>query len=78
MMWLDPDSVPTLGDWFRAGGYKTHYRGKWHISIVSRSPERDRLVGHGPFVTMGVLVYFVWAAGLASLLGGITVLLGLV
>ncbi len=32
MMWLDPDSVPTLGDWFRAGGYQTHYRGKWHIS----------------------------------------------
>ena len=32
MMFLDPDSVPTLGDWFRAGGYKTHYRGKWHIS----------------------------------------------
>ena len=22
----------TLGDWFRAGGYQTHYRGKWHIS----------------------------------------------
>ncbi len=32
MQWLDPDSVPTLGDWFRAGGYETHYRGKWHIS----------------------------------------------
>jgi arylsulfatase A-like enzyme len=32
MHWLDPDSVPTLGDWFRAGGYRTHYRGKWHIS----------------------------------------------
>lgn len=30
--WLDPDAVPTLGDWFRAGGYHTHYRGKWHIS----------------------------------------------
>ena len=30
--WLDPDSVPTLGDWFRAGGYQTHYRGKWHVS----------------------------------------------
>ena len=30
--WLDPDSVPTLGDWFRAGGYRTHYRGKWHVS----------------------------------------------
>jgi choline-sulfatase len=24
MHWLDPDSVPTLGDWFRAGGYRTH------------------------------------------------------
>ena len=32
MRWLDPDAVPTLGDWFRAGGYHTHYRGKWHIS----------------------------------------------
>lgn len=32
MRWLDPDEVPTLGDWFRAGGYQTHYRGKWHVS----------------------------------------------
>lgn len=32
MRWLDPATVPTLGDWFRAGGYTTHYRGKWHIS----------------------------------------------
>jgi arylsulfatase A-like enzyme len=32
MGWLDPDEVPTLGDWFRAGGYRTHYRGKWHVS----------------------------------------------
>jgi arylsulfatase A-like enzyme len=32
MHWLDPDAVPTLGDWFRAGGYETHYRGKWHVS----------------------------------------------
>ncbi len=32
MCWLDPDEVPTLGDWFRAGGYQTHYRGKWHVS----------------------------------------------
>ncbi len=31
MSWLDPDEVPTLGDWFRAGGYRTHYRGKWHV-----------------------------------------------
>ena len=32
MYWLDPDMVPTLGDYFRAAGYRTHYRGKWHIS----------------------------------------------
>jgi arylsulfatase A-like enzyme len=32
MHWLDPGAVPTLGDWFRAGGYRTHYRGKWHVS----------------------------------------------
>lgn len=32
MFWLDPDMVPTLGDYFRAAGYRTHYRGKWHIS----------------------------------------------
>lgn len=32
MRWLQPDGVPTLGDWFRAGGYDAHYRGKWHIT----------------------------------------------
>ncbi|MGI8792246.1 MAG: sulfatase-like hydrolase/transferase, partial [Acidimicrobiales bacterium] len=30
--YLDPDTVPTMGDWFRAAGYRTFYRGKWHIS----------------------------------------------
>lgn len=32
MTWLEPDTVPTLGDWFRAGGYRTFYKGKWHVS----------------------------------------------
>ena len=32
MFWLAPDAVPTLGDWFRAGGYRTFYKGKWHAS----------------------------------------------
>ena len=27
-----PDTVPTLGDWFRAAGYRTFYKGKWHAS----------------------------------------------
>lgn len=30
--WLDPAGIPTLGDWFRAAGYSTHYFGKWHLS----------------------------------------------
>ncbi len=32
MRWLPPGEVPTLGNWFRALGYDTHYDGKWHIS----------------------------------------------
>jgi choline-sulfatase len=32
MFWLDPDTVPTLGDYFRAAGYRSFYRGKWHVS----------------------------------------------
>ena len=27
MMYLDPNTVPTMGDYFRAGGYRTFYRG---------------------------------------------------
>ncbi len=38
MGFLDPDTVPTIGDWFRAGGYHTHYRGKWHISYADLIP----------------------------------------
>src|SRR5271167_4813635 len=34
MFWLAPDTVPTLGDWLRAGGYRTFYKGKWHASHV--------------------------------------------
>ncbi|MBF0527975.1 MAG: sulfatase-like hydrolase/transferase [Deltaproteobacteria bacterium] len=29
---LDPNGTPTIGDWFRAVGYSTHYFGKWHVS----------------------------------------------
>ncbi len=32
LYWLDPTSVPTLGNWFRAAGYDTYWKGKWHIS----------------------------------------------
>jgi choline-sulfatase len=32
LLWLDPTTVPTLGWWFRAAGYQTFWKGKWHIS----------------------------------------------
>lgn len=32
LFWLDPRTVPTMGAWFRAGGYDTYYKGKWHVS----------------------------------------------
>lgn len=32
LYWLDPTTVPTIGHWFRAGGYDTYYKGKWHVS----------------------------------------------
>lgn len=32
VFWLDASTVPTMGDYFRAGGYRTFYKGKWHVS----------------------------------------------
>ncbi len=32
LLWLDPTTVPTMGSWFRAAGYDTYWKGKWHIS----------------------------------------------
>ena len=34
---LDPAGAPTIGDWFRAAGYRTHYFGKWHVSEPDQS-----------------------------------------
>jgi arylsulfatase A-like enzyme len=32
MFWLDPNTVPTIGNYFRAAGYQTFYKGKWHVA----------------------------------------------
>ena len=32
--WLDPNTVPTLGHYFKEGGYDTYYKGKWHASAA--------------------------------------------
>ncbi len=37
--WLDPDGTPTIGHWFRAVGYTTHYFGKWHVSEANEETD---------------------------------------
>ncbi|MER2091033.1 MAG: sulfatase-like hydrolase/transferase [Sporosarcina sp.] len=32
LFWLDPNTVPTIGNYFRAAGYDTFWKGKWHAS----------------------------------------------
>lgn len=32
VQFLDPNGVPTIGDWFEAAGYESYYMGKWHVS----------------------------------------------
>jgi len=32
VFWLAPNSVPTIGHYFRAAGYATFWKGKWHAS----------------------------------------------
>ncbi len=51
MTWLAADGVPTVGDWFRAGGYRTFYKGKWHVShahLPARDGDGVRAVDHRP------------------------------
>ncbi|MDN4608342.1 sulfatase-like hydrolase/transferase [Sporosarcina highlanderae] len=32
LFWLDQNTVPTMGDYFRTANYRTFWKGKWHIS----------------------------------------------
>ncbi len=32
LYWLEPGTVPTLGNYFRTAGYDTYWKGKWHVS----------------------------------------------
>ncbi|WP_369411254.1 sulfatase-like hydrolase/transferase [Polycladospora coralii] len=34
VFWLDPNSVPTIGDYFRTAGYHTFWKGRWHASAT--------------------------------------------
>ena len=45
MMWLDPDAVPTLGDWFRAGGCCANRRDI--VAITAAMPGPTGLTAFG-------------------------------
>lgn len=32
IFWLDPNTVPTIGDYLRTAGYQTYWKGKWHAT----------------------------------------------
>lgn len=32
LFWLDSNTIPTIGHYFRAAGYETFWKGKWHAS----------------------------------------------
>jgi choline-sulfatase len=34
IFWLDPAGAPTIGDYFQSAGYRSFYRGKWHVSLA--------------------------------------------
>ncbi len=50
VFWLDPNSVPTFGDYFRAAGYNTFWKGKWHASDADMliPGTHDQLVSYDP------------------------------
>lgn len=35
MFWLHENTVPTMGNYFREAGYRTYYKGKWHVAESS-------------------------------------------
>ena len=61
MRWLRQGEVPTLGNWFRAAGYDTHYDGKWHISHADLHDDKGRRIdtntGSGEVLAEGVQAY---------------------
>lgn len=44
---LDPDATPTIGQMFKKIGYKTAYKGKWHLSVGFDDDNSDALAPYG-------------------------------
>ncbi|WP_297519278.1 sulfatase-like hydrolase/transferase [uncultured Clostridium sp.] len=49
MFWLDPNTVPTFGDYFQQAGYSTFWKGKWHASqadIINPAPNHPSYLSY--------------------------------
>lgn len=61
LRWLRRGEVPTLGNWFRAAGYDTHYDGKWHISHADLTDSTGKILAtnddHGAVDEQAVQAY---------------------
>lgn len=53
IQFLDPNEVPTLGDWFRAAGYESHYFGKCHFANCANPPYTLEPFGFSGYDTSG-------------------------
>jgi len=42
--WIHPESLPTMGHYFKELGYSTHYIGKWHISNLDLYDEDGNIL----------------------------------
>ena len=60
LRWLPAGEVPTMGHWFRAAGYDTHYDGKWHVSHADLMVDGEPLAtntDHGEVIAENVERY---------------------
>ncbi|HUW02232.1 MAG TPA: sulfatase-like hydrolase/transferase [Acidimicrobiales bacterium] len=61
MRWLRPGEVPTLGNWFDAGGYDTTFVGKWHVTHADlHRPDGSRIATNdddGNLLADGIRAY---------------------
>ena len=60
LRWLPVGEVPTIGHWFRAAGYDTHYDGKWHVSRADLMVDGEPLAtntSHGEVISENVERY---------------------
>ena len=47
--WLNAENFPTMGHYFKAAGYSTHYIGKWHLSEEDLHDEKGNIINSSKY-----------------------------